>query len=146
MVTPLLTHWSYVFLALSHRYHLGLMQNFSNSDGLAMESPQSCAKPSICKPSPDLACLCVQVAWPWQWRVPPRQRSIVPTTRMVHVPYPTCPTSPESTASSSSSPMHTSPARRSWPRSVDLVSFNLWSSLFPDTCPFDLFLDHYCDL
>ena len=69
-ITPLLTHWSYAFLALTHRYvhshsqHVrgkesvrqlcqepevypdGLMQNRSNSSALALELLLFCIKPS----------------------------------------------------------------------------------------------------
>ena len=56
-VTPLLTHWSYVFVALTHRFEInglvpewfgtfeinGLAQDCSNSSQLAMELLQSWA-------------------------------------------------------------------------------------------------------
>ena len=47
-VTPLLTHWSYVSVALIHRFIDGLAQNCSNFSAVAMESLQFCAKPSPC--------------------------------------------------------------------------------------------------
>ena len=47
-VTPLLTHWSYVSVALIHRLIDGLAQNCSNLSAVAMESLQFCAKPSPC--------------------------------------------------------------------------------------------------